>query len=150
MVAAIVAPACADDPPPVVPLPPPVATVEPEEEHFTGIVQITFHGDNRASRWSPVGDELLVATHVGECDRLLRSSPLPDKPSSAAFGAGRDPAYLPGKQGIVYATASKCPKEPDGGGILLDPDLDIFRAASDGSSPTQLTTTKGYDGEPGV
>ena len=145
--------ACADDPPPPVIAPPPIAEiVRADEGHLTEVRQLTFGGENGASRWAWASDQVAFQARVNDraCARVSRVT-LTDPPGRFPLGEGETPSFLPGDRDVVYASAPSCSKHRGRGeGIVLEPGLDVFRAKADGSAPTRLTATPGYDGEPSV
>lgn len=158
---AITVVSCADEPPPQLPAPPPpVATVREDEGHLSDIVQVTHGGDNGVVRWSWGSDALVVRTRTSPqaCGRIVKVQPFVEHPVRTAVAGGEAAAFMPGDHDVVYAASQTCGKRkdppdaarPPTGAIPLDPDLDLFVAGADGSSPRQLTDSPGFDGEPGV
>jgi hypothetical protein len=155
---AIAVASCAEEPPPQPPPPPPpVAAVQPDEGHLSDMVQVTHGGDNGVARWSWASDALLLRTRKSPqaCGHIVRVQPSAEHPERAAVVDGESAAFLPGDHDVVYAASPACAKRKDEArgekdGILLDPDMDLFAAGADGSSPRKLTDSPGYDGEPGV
>lgn len=156
--AAMALASCAEEPPPQPPpLPPPVATPRDDEGHLSDMVQVTHGGDNDMERWSWASDALLLRARTSShaCGRIVKVQPFGANPARAAVSDGQVAAFLPGDAGVVYATSTSCPKHEDEAkgekdATLLDPDVDIYAAGADGSSPHKLTDTPGYDGDPGV
>jgi len=129
--------------------------VRPDESHLSGIVQLTFDGENTRAHWAWAGGQVLVESRAGaaDCGHIVRVGSFDkDPPSLKTLLAGHGPSFLPGDKDFVYAAAPKCAKKPDTSkaGRFLDPDLDLFRAKTDGSSPQRLTDTPGYDAEASV
>ncbi|MGD0524027.1 MAG: M28 family peptidase [Polyangiaceae bacterium] len=145
--------ACADDPPPPVVAPPPVAEiVRSDEGHLVEVRQLTSGGENGASRWAWSGDQVAYQARESDhgCTHLARAT-LSDPPAQFPLGEGESPDFLPGDRDLVYAASSPCAKPRSRSeGLALESGLDIFRAKADGSSPTRLTPSPGYDGEPSV
>ncbi|HEY3817773.1 MAG TPA: M20/M25/M40 family metallo-hydrolase [Polyangiaceae bacterium] len=144
---------CADDPPPPVVAPPPIAAiVRPDEGHLTEIRQLTFGGENGATRWSWNSDQVALQARADAraCAHVSRVS-LTDPPGRFPLGEGESPSFLPGDRDLVYASSPSCAKHRGHAeGVFLDASLDVFRARADGSAPTRLTASPGYDGEPSV
>jgi Tol biopolymer transport system component len=145
--------ACADDPPPPVIAPPPIAEiVRADEGHLTEVHQLTFGGENGATRWSWRGDQVALQARADAraCAHLSRVT-LTDPPGRFPLGEGESPSFLPGDRDLVYAASPSCARHPyRAEGLALDAGLDVFRAKADGSSPTRLTASPGYDAEPSV
>jgi Tol biopolymer transport system component len=145
--------ACADDPPPPVTVPPFVAQiVRADEGHLTEVRQLTFGGENGAARWAWAGEQVVLQGRGVEpaCMHVSRVT-LTDPPASIPLVDGEKPSFLPGDRDIVYAASPSCGKTRDRApGITLDPTFDLFRAKADGSAPTRLTETPGYDAEASV
>jgi hypothetical protein len=158
---AIAVVSCAEEPPPKLPAPPPpVATVRDDEGHLSDIAQVTHGGDNGAVRWSWASDALVLRTRKSPqaCGRLVEVHPFAAPPSRTAVAGGDVAAFAPSDHAVVYAASPSCGKgKEDGNGkedakdaTLLDPDVDVFAASADGSSPHKLTDSPGFDGEPNV
>ena len=67
--------ACADDPPPPVVAPPPIAEiVRADEGHLTEVRQLTFGGENGASRWAWASDQVALQTRANDraCAHISR------------------------------------------------------------------------------
>jgi Tol biopolymer transport system component len=147
--------ACADDPPPVVPLPFIAEIVRADEGHLTEVRQLTFGGDNDAARWAWGGDQVILqarALDTGRsCPRVTRTT-LADPPARVFLLEGEMPSFLPGDGDVVYAASASCAKNRGerGDGLALEAGLDLFRARADGSAPRRLTETAGYDAEASV
>jgi Tol biopolymer transport system component len=137
-----------------------VATVREDEGHLSDIAQVTHGGDNGVARWSWASDALLLRTRKSPkaCGRIVEVHPFADHPPRSAVAGGEAAAFLPGDHDVVYAASSTCGKDKDEArapkdakdAILLDPDVDVFAAAADGSSPRKLTDSPAFDGEPNV
>jgi len=159
---AFVVASCAEEPPPKPPAPPPpVATVREDEGHLSDIVQVTHGGDNGAVRWSWASDALVLRTRTSAlaCGRLVEVHPFADPPSRSAVAGGETAAFAPSDHAVVYAASPTCGKSKDDAraaskdakdATLLDPDVDVFGASADGSSPHKLTDSPGFDGDPNV
>ena len=145
--------ACADDPPPPVIAPPPIAEiVRADEGHLTEVHQLTFGGENGASRWAWGSDQVALQTRANDraCAHISRVT-LTDPPGRFPLGQGEAPSFLPGDRDVVYASSPTCAKHRSRAeGLALDPGFDVFRARADGLAPTRLTANPGYDAEPSV
>jgi Tol biopolymer transport system component len=136
------------------------AAIRPDEEHLTDLRQLTHGGENAEAYWSPDGRELILqARPTGSgCDRIFRLRLADDPPVlvpvSSGQGATTCSFFLPGNQGVVFASThlggAACPPRPDrsqGYVWALYDTYDIFRANADGTGVTRLTDTHGYDAE---
>ncbi len=160
---AFLAPACE---PPIEPQIPPAGTASAstpaappsQEPHLADVQQLTFGGENAEAYWSNSGTELILQSRSGamECDRIFRMSITDPKlvPVSSGKGATTCSYFLPGDKDVIYASThlggDACPPKPDhskGYVWALYDSYDIFRAHADGSAPTRLTDTPGYDAE---
>lgn len=134
------------------------AAAPPAEPHLTEVRQLTFGGENAEAYWSNSGDQLILQSRSEgmECDRIYRMSITDPKlvPVSSGKGATTCSYFLPGDKDVIYASThlggDACPPKPDmskGYVWALYDTYDIFRAHADGSEPTRLTDTPGYDAE---
>lgn len=130
----------------------------PKEKHFGSVVQLTAGGENAEAYWSFDGKQLIFQTTRPPyaCDQIMTmpadgSNP----PTLVSTGKGRTTCayFLPGDQEIIYssthAVSPDCPTPPDRsqGYVWGLFEYDIYRARADGSDPTPLTSTPGYDAE---
>jgi len=129
-----------------------------DEKHFADVVQLTAGGENAEAYWSFDGAQLIFQTTRPPyaCDQIMR---MPADGSSApvlvSTGKGRTTCayFLPGDQDILYssthAASPDCPQPPDRsqGYVWGLFEYDIYRARADGSEPTALAASPGYDGE---
>jgi hypothetical protein len=147
--------ACGDAPPPPVIAPPPLAElVRPDEKHLPEVRQLTTGGENGAARWAWGSDQVVLQTRAlgpdRGCARVSRVT-LSDPPGRMPVVEGEQPSFLPGDRDVVYAASPSCGLHKEHADeVVLDAGLDLFRARADGSSPTRLTETPGYDAEASV
>ncbi len=128
------------------------------EKHLRNIKQLTFGGENAEAYFSSDGTRLIFqATRSGYgCDQIYSINIDGTGEKRLSNGTGRTTCsyYYPGGKQILYAStheASKeCPPRPSYARGYVWPiydGYDIYRANADGSSPTPLTRTPGYDAE---
>jgi Tol biopolymer transport system component len=126
--------------------------------HFTGLVQLTFGGENAEAYLSNDETRLVFqATRDGmECDRIftMKLDGSEQRPLSSGQGRTTCSYFLPGDQRVLYASthlaAPDCLPPPDrshGYVWKLYPEFDIFTAALDGSDVRPLVESPGYDAE---
>lgn len=159
---AVVGLGCEPTTPPNVP-PPSTASASASaapaaEPHLGDVRQLTFGGENAEAYWSNSGDQLILQSRTGDmqCDRIYRMTIADGKmaPVSSGKGATTCSYFLQGDKDVIYASThlggDACPPKPDhskGYVWALYDTYDIFRAHADGSEPTRLTDTPGYDAE---
>jgi len=128
------------------------------EKHLRNIKQLTFGGENAEAYFSSDGTRLIFqATRSGYgCDQIYSINIDGTGEKRLSNGTGRTTCayYYPGGKQMLYAStheASKeCPPRPSYARGYVWPiydGYDIYRANADGSSPTPLTRTPGYDAE---
>jgi Tol biopolymer transport system component len=132
---------------------------DPAESRFADLRQLTFGGENAEAYWSFDGRELVFQAHRGDgCDQIYRLDPFAPKPEprlvSQGLGATTCAFFFPDDRSILYAStelsSTACPPKPDrshGYVWAIYPSYDIFATKLDGSTPTRLTDTNGYDAE---
>jgi TolB protein len=130
----------------------------PAETHLANIKQLTFGGENAEAYFSADGTRLIFqATRAGyPCDQIYTMKVDGSDEHRVSNGTGRTTCgyYYPGGKSILFAStheASKeCPPRPSYARGYVWPiydGYDIYRANADGSAPTPLTRTPGYDAE---
>jgi TolB protein len=130
----------------------------PEETHFAGLRQLTFAGENAEAYLSFAEDRLIFqSTRDGlGCDQIFTMALDGSGVEMLSSGKGRTTCsyYLPGDERIVYASthaaADDCLPAPDrskGYVWKLYDEFDIYVANADGSNPTVLSASPGYDAE---
>ena len=135
------------------------AARQSREVRLRNVRQLTFEGENAEAYFSFDGTRLIFQStpRGGGCDQIYTMSL--DAGAAAEIvstGGGRTTCsyYYPGGDKILYSSthhfSSACPAPPDfsrGYVWAVYPSYDIFMADTDGSNPTQLTSTFGYDAE---
>lgn len=130
----------------------------PGETRLANITQLTFGGENAEAYFSSDGQRLIFqSTRDGfKCDRQFSMRIDGSDLRMVSTGTGRTTCgfYYPDGQRILYASthggSPDCPPPPDfsrGYVWAIYHTYDIYRANADGSDPTPLTTTDGYDAE---
>lgn len=128
------------------------------ERHLANITQLTFDGENAEAYFSPDGSRLIFqrAPKGDGCDQIYSMKIDGSDLKQLSNGQGKTTCayFTPDNKHIIYASTFKalpiCPPRPDmsqGYVWALYPSFDIYRANLDGSQPTRLTTTSGYDAE---
>ena len=128
------------------------------EKHLANIKQLTFGGENAEAYFSADGTRLIFqSTRAGyPCDQIYTMKVDGSDERRVSNGTGRTTCgfYYPGGKSILFAStheASKeCPPRPSYARGYVWPiydGYDIYRANADGSAPTPLTRTPGYDAE---
>lgn len=132
--------------------------IRPGEYHFKSLKQLTFGGENAEAYFNASGTELIFqSTRDGfQCDQIYRMGNEGTDVRLVSTGLGRTTCgYLfPNMPKIIYssshATLKHCPEKPDYSRGYVWPllaDLDIYIADDDGSNPTALSPSPGYDAE---
>jgi Tol biopolymer transport system component len=133
----------------------PVAAVE---KHLRNVKQLTFGGENAEAYFSADGTQLIFqATRGGyPCDQIFTMKIDGTGERRVSNGTGRTTCgfYYPSGNQILYAStheaSRECPPRPSYARGYVWPvyeGYDIYRANADGSAPTPLTRTHGYDAE---
>ena len=128
------------------------------ESHLSNLRQLTFSGENAEAYFSSDGTNLIFQSRAeGEgCDQIYTLDLASGETRLVSTGQGRTTCsyYYPAGDRILYSSTHHwdpaCPPSPDmsqGYVWALYPTFDIFAADPDGSNPTQLTHTWGYDAE---
>ncbi len=128
------------------------------EKHLTNIKQLTFGGENAEAYFSADGTRLIFqATRAGNpCDQIYTMKIDGSDERRVSNGTGRTTCgyYYPGGKTILFASthaaSPECPPKPSYARGYVWPiydGYDIYRANADGSAPTPLTKTPGYDAE---
>lgn len=128
------------------------------EVHLRNIRQLTFSGENAEAYFSADGTRLIFQSRAqGEgCDQIYTLDLATGETRLVSTGEGRTTCsyYYPEGNRILYASTHHwdpaCPPAPDmsqGYVWALYPTYDIFVANADGTDPTQLTHSWGYDAE---
>lgn len=133
--------------------------VQPGERRFGAMRQLTFEGENAEAYWSFDGTSLVFQSSPipGEgCDQIYTLDPATGTTALVSTGLGRTTCsyFYPAGDRILYSSThhhdEDCPEPPDrsqGYVWAVYPSYDIFAAGVDGSDPTQLTSSAGYDAE---
>jgi TolB protein len=128
------------------------------EKHLTNIKQLTFGGENAEAYFSADGTRLIFqSTRSGNpCDQIYTMKIDGSDERRVSNGTGRTTCgyYYPGGKTILFASthaaSPECPPKPSYARGYVWPiydSYDIYRANADGSAPTPLTKTPGYDAE---
>ena len=129
------------------------------EDHFKNISQLTFSGENAEAYFSPDGKKLIFQGHDGDdlCDQIYIMNIETREINLVSNGQGVTTCSFfqyPNAEKIIYSSTflddSACPPKPDysrGYVWKLYPGYDIFSAELNGSNPTPLTSSPGYDAE---
>ena len=129
------------------------------EDHFKNISQLTFSGENAEAYFSPDGKKLIFQGHDGDdlCDQIYIMNIETREIDLVSNGQGVTTCSFfqyPNAEKIIYSSTflddSACPPKPDysrGYVWKLYPGYDIFSANLNGSNPTPLTSSPGYDAE---
>jgi Tol biopolymer transport system component len=144
------------------PVPPTAARadslIRPGENHFAGLWQLTFGGENAEAYWSGDGSKVIFqATREGwPCDQMFVMDLTTGAERRVSTGRGRCTCgyFYDDDRRILFASThlagDSCPPMPDyshGYVWPVYPGYDIFTAKPDGSDPRRLTATPGYDAE---
>jgi TolB protein len=139
--------------------PAPTASLDrPAEKHIRRVRQLTNGGENAEAYFSFDGRKLIFQSTAGGhgCDQIFTMNTDGSDRRLVSTGKGRTTCsyFYPDGKSILYASTHKggdaCPPSPsfDQGYVWPVYDTyDIYRANPDGSNPTPLTTTPGYDAE---
>ena len=128
------------------------------EKHLSNIKQLTFGGENAEAYFSADGTRLIFqSTRSGNsCDQIFTMKIDGSDERRVSNGTGRTTCgyYYPNGKTILFASthgaSPECPPKPSYARGYVWPiydGYDIYRANADGSSPTPLTKTPGYDAE---
>ena len=129
-----------------------------DEVHLRNLRQLTFGGQNAEAYFS-ADDRYLIFQSTRdeyECDQIFTMTIAGEQITRVSTGSGRTTCsyFFPIGERILYSSTHHsgptCPTRPDfsqGYVWAVYSSYDIFRADSDGSNLTQLTSTSGYDAE---
>lgn len=131
------------------------------ERHFHNVRQLTYGGENAEAYFSPDGRRLVFqSTRDGvPCDQIFTLELDGGGERRISTGTGRTTCgyFYPDGGDIVFAstheTSAACPPKPSFARGYVWPIYDsyeLYRAKTDGSGLTRLTTSPGYDAEPTV
>jgi TolB protein len=129
-----------------------------QEVHLSNVRALTDGGENAEAYFSFDGADLIFqSTRDGhDCDQIYTMKTDGSGLRRISTGEGRTTCafFYPDKRHVLYASThlggKACPAKPDFSRGYVWPvydTYDIFRANPDGSGPTRLTRTPGYDAE---
>lgn len=133
--------------------------IQPGEEHFAHLWQLTNGGENAEAYWSFAGDRLVFQRRqpdVGiECDRIfVTGAGAQTTQVSNGRGVTTCAFFLPGDDAVLFGSThghhERCPPPPDrsqGYVWVLHPEYDIYVQALEGGEPRPLVDGWGYDAE---
>lgn len=138
--------------------PAPATPTAGTEKHLANIRQLTHGGENAEAYFSADGTRLIFqSTREGTpCDQIFTMKTDGTDLRRVSNGTGRTTCgyYYPSGKELLYASthgaSPECPPKPSFARGYVWPiydSYDIYRAAPDGSNPTPLTKTPGYDAE---
>jgi Tol biopolymer transport system component len=128
------------------------------ERHLANLRQLTSGGENAEAYFSADGKRLIFqATRDGyPCDQIYTMAIDGSGMRRVSTGAGRATCgyFYPGSAHMLYASthavSAACPPRPSfarGYVWPIYPGYEIYRAGADGSNPTAITKSPGYDAE---
>ena len=128
------------------------------EKHLKNVRQLTHGGENAEAYFSPDGSRLIFQSMRDNypCDRMYSMKIDGSDLKLVSTGTGRTTCgyFYPGGKEILFASTHEasptCPPKPSYERGYVWPiyaGYDIYRASADGSKPTPLTRTPGYDAE---
>jgi len=131
---------------------------DPRETHLRNLRMLTDGGENAEAYWSFDGRRLIfqATPPSGGCDQIYTMNADGSARTLVSTGKGRTTCsyFYPDGKSILYGSthgaAPDCPPKPgfDQGYVWpIYASYDIYRANADGSDPTPLTSTPGYDAE---
>ena len=133
--------------------------IQPGENHFINLKQLTFSGENAEAYFSKDGSKLIFQSHDGDtlCDQIYIMDINTGETKMVSTGDGVTTcAYFqyPSCDKIIYSSTHLgdrgCPKKPDyrsGYVWKLYQDYDIFISSIDRDTLIQLTDSENYDAE---
>ncbi len=133
--------------------------IQPGENHFVNLQQLTFSGENAEAYFSKDGSKLIFQSHDGDslCDQIYIMDIETREIKMISTGDGVTTCgyfEYPECKNIIYSSthlgAKECPPKPDfsqGYVWKLYKDYDIFSTSVDDGSIVQLTDSKNYDAE---
>ena len=136
---------------------PRLVSPDPREVHFSELRMLTDGGENAEAYFSFDSTQLVFQSTRDPfgCDQIFVIDSDGSEARLASTGLGRTTcAYFLPDGRVVYSSTHlgdpACPPAPDhsqGYVWALYPSFDIFVCDADGSNPTPLTETEGYDAE---
>ena len=134
------------------------ALIEPGEDHFVGMRQLTSGGENAEAYFSFDETHLILQSTRDSfsCDQQFILDLASGRTTLVSTGSGRTTCgyFLPDGERVLYSSthhhAAECPPTPDfsqGYVWAVYSEFDIFTAKRDGSDLQPLTRTPGYDAE---
>lgn len=130
---------------------------QPGESHLANVRQLTFGGQNAEAYFSADGRWLIFQRQVDSagCDQqfVMRADGSALKRVSRGEGRTTCGYFYDGDERILYSStehvSAECPPPPDRtqGYAWALYDYDIYTARADGSDPTRLFRSPGYDAE---
>lgn len=128
------------------------------EKHLANIRQLTHGGENAEAYFSADGSRLIFQSSRdgNPCDQIFTMKPDGSDLRKISNGTGRTTCgyYYPSGAELLYAStygeSPACPLKPSFERGYVWPiyaSYDIYRAKADGSQPTNLTRSPGYDAE---
>jgi TolB protein len=132
--------------------------INPRENHFSTLRQLTFGGENAEGYFSCDESRLIFQSTRDSfhCDQMYTLDLRSGAARLVSTGKGRTTCgyFLPGDSTILFASTHAfgpgCPPPPDysrGYVWAVYPEYDIYRANADGSGLRVLTSSPGYDAE---
>jgi Tol biopolymer transport system component len=136
----------------------PPELIEPGEDHFVRMRQLTSGGENAEAYFSFDETHLILQSTRDSfsCDQQFVLDLASGRTGLVSTGRGRTTCgyFLPDGERILYSSthhfSPDCPQTPDfsqGYVWAVYPEFDIFQAKKDGSELQPLTRTPGYDAE---
>jgi TolB protein len=132
--------------------------IQPREQHFAGLWQLTRGGQNAEGYWNFTGDRIsLQRTDPGAgCDRIYATAPGGGAfvPVSNGLGVCTCAYFLPNGREVLYSSTqawqSDCPPPVDhshGYTWMVHPEYDIYVKDLAANTERRLTDVWGYDAE---
>jgi len=132
--------------------------IQPGEEHFARLYQLTWGGENAEAYWSFAGDRLVLQRRQPDegvdCDRIYVTEGGELQQVSTDNGVTTCSYWLPGDSKVLFASTHAehdvCPPPPDrsrGYVWALHPEYDVWVRDLRTDSLTPLVTGPGYDAE---
>lgn len=132
--------------------------IQPGEDHFEHLWQLTFEGENAEAYWNYAGDKLVLqrSNHSEgvECDRIYVTGSKGLEQVSPGQGVTTCAYYLPNDRKVLFASTHSghhtCPTPPDrsrGYVWALHTDYEVYTHDLRTGSTSPLITGPGYDAE---
>ena len=132
--------------------------IQPGEEHFEHLWQLTWGGENAEAYWSFAGDRLVLQSRQPDegvdCDRIYVTDGADLSQVSTGTGVTTCSYFLPGDDSVLFASThaghDDCPPPPDrsrGYVWALHPEYDIYVRDLETNELKTLVTGPGYDAE---